>query len=279
MRPQRRQPTRLPRPWESPGKNTGGVAISFSNAWKWKNKVKSLSHVQLLVTPWTAAHQAPPSMGFSRQEYWSGVPSPSPSVYLLIPNSQFIPPSSKFITLSRVEYVCNWRFIDRGWMLKNVSLMCCRNKVWRLLLETMGTHLKNLSWGMTGSLYFSKKSLGLKCGEWVNRGENIGRGYRLGVIRTLQARPEQKQWEWAWRRELGRGVGGRRNIRQTESTWPGDQYGEQQGKQDSDDSWVSSLHQWVERASRIKKLPVKQELGTGEAAKITRVPTEAHQKQ
>ena len=48
------------------------VAISFSNAWKWKGKVKSLSHVRLLATPWTAAHQAPPSMGFSRQEYWSG---------------------------------------------------------------------------------------------------------------------------------------------------------------------------------------------------------------
>ena len=54
------------------------VAISFSNAWKWKVKVKSLSHVWLLATPWTAAHQAPPSMGFSRQEYWIGVPSPSP---------------------------------------------------------------------------------------------------------------------------------------------------------------------------------------------------------
>ena len=54
------------------------VAISFSNAWKWKNKVKSLSRVQLLATPWTAAHQAPPSMGFSRQEYWSGLPLPSP---------------------------------------------------------------------------------------------------------------------------------------------------------------------------------------------------------
>ena len=53
------------------------VAISFSNAWKWKVKVKLLSHVQLSVTPWTAAHQAPPSMGFSRQEYWSGVPLPS----------------------------------------------------------------------------------------------------------------------------------------------------------------------------------------------------------
>ena len=53
------------------------VAISFSNAWKWKVKVKLLSHVQLLATPWTTAYQGPPSMGFSRQEYWSGVPLPS----------------------------------------------------------------------------------------------------------------------------------------------------------------------------------------------------------
>ena len=53
------------------------VAISFSNAWKWKVKVKSLSRVRLLATPWTAAYQAPPSMGFSRQEYWSGLPLPS----------------------------------------------------------------------------------------------------------------------------------------------------------------------------------------------------------
>ena len=54
------------------------VAISFSSAWKWEVKVKSLSRVRLLATPWTAAHQAPPSVGFSRQEYWSGVPMPSP---------------------------------------------------------------------------------------------------------------------------------------------------------------------------------------------------------
>ena len=58
------------------------VAISFSNAWKWKVKVKSLSRVRLLAMPWTAAYQAPPSMGFSRQEYWSGVPLPSPLVAL-----------------------------------------------------------------------------------------------------------------------------------------------------------------------------------------------------
>ena len=57
------------------------VAISFSNAWKWKVKGKLLSRVRLLATPWTAAYQAPPSMGFSKQEYWSGVPLPSPSSY------------------------------------------------------------------------------------------------------------------------------------------------------------------------------------------------------
>ena len=53
------------------------VAISFSSAWKWKVKMKSFSRVQLLATPWTAAYQASPSMWFSRQEHWSGVPLPS----------------------------------------------------------------------------------------------------------------------------------------------------------------------------------------------------------
>ena len=60
------------------------VAISFSNAWKWKVKVKSLCRVQLLATSWTAAHQAPLSMGFSRQEYWSGLPLPSLNLFINI---------------------------------------------------------------------------------------------------------------------------------------------------------------------------------------------------
>ena len=60
------------------------VAIAFSNAWKGKVKVKSLSCVRLLATPWTAAYQAPPSMGFSRQEYWSGVPLPSVRAHIKI---------------------------------------------------------------------------------------------------------------------------------------------------------------------------------------------------
>ena len=78
MRPHRQQPTKLRCPWDSLGKNTGVGCHFLLQWWKWKVKMKSLSRVRLLATPWTAAYQAPPSMGFSRQEYWSGVPSPSP---------------------------------------------------------------------------------------------------------------------------------------------------------------------------------------------------------
>ena len=75
-----------PRDGSPPGSPVPGIlqartlewaAISFSNAWKWKVKVKLLSRVWPSAIPWTAAFQAPPSMGFSRQEYWSGVPLPS----------------------------------------------------------------------------------------------------------------------------------------------------------------------------------------------------------
>ena len=81
-----------PRDGSPPGSPVPGIlqartlewlAVSFSNAWKWKVKVKSLSRVRLPATPWTAAHQAPPSVGFSRQEYWSGVSVPSPFSILL----------------------------------------------------------------------------------------------------------------------------------------------------------------------------------------------------
>jgi len=71
-------PPGSPAPGILQAKTLEWVAISFSSAWKWKVKVKSLSRVWLLVTPWTAAYQAPPSLGFSRQKYWSGVPLLSP---------------------------------------------------------------------------------------------------------------------------------------------------------------------------------------------------------
>ena len=79
------------------------VAISFSNAWKWKVKVKSLSRVRLLETPWTAAYQAPPSMGFSRQEYWSGVPLPSPNGILLSQKKEWkLPLAATWLDLENV---------------------------------------------------------------------------------------------------------------------------------------------------------------------------------
>ena len=80
------------------------VAISFSSAWKWK--VKSLSRVQLLATPWTAAYQAPPSMGFSRQEYWSGVPllgSLKGGFNICISSHKVSMTSSSLMTLSSIS--------------------------------------------------------------------------------------------------------------------------------------------------------------------------------
>ena len=86
VQPLRRQPTRLPRPWDSPGKNTGQGSRFLLQCMKVKSESESLSRVQLFATPRTAAHQAPLPMGFSRQEYWSGVPlsSPSNSLYYFI---------------------------------------------------------------------------------------------------------------------------------------------------------------------------------------------------
>jgi len=78
VRPHRRRPTRLPVPGILQARTLEWVTISFSNAWKGKVKVKSLSCVWLFATPWSAAYQAPLPMGFSRQEYWSAVPLPSP---------------------------------------------------------------------------------------------------------------------------------------------------------------------------------------------------------
>ena len=74
------KPTRLPRPWDSPGKNTGVGCHFLLQCMKVKVKAKSLSRVWLFTIPWTAAHQAPLSMGLSRHEYWSEVSLPSPRI-------------------------------------------------------------------------------------------------------------------------------------------------------------------------------------------------------
>ena len=83
------------------------VAFSFSNAWKWKVKVKSLSCVQPSATSWTAAFQALPSMGFSRQEYWSGVPLPSPkNLYILVQMSGSLTAYWSLVLSSSCVCVC-----------------------------------------------------------------------------------------------------------------------------------------------------------------------------
>ena len=118
----RRQPTRLPGPWDSPGKNTG-VGCHFLLQCR-KVKVKSLSRVRLLATPWTTAYQAPPSVGFSRQEYWSGVPLPSPrKIYTHMKISVY-----KMWNLSKAEglyqsqylvVLLNSRFARESWWATN----------------------------------------------------------------------------------------------------------------------------------------------------------------
>ena len=100
------------------------VAISFSNAWKWKMKAKSLSRVRLLATPWTAAHQTPPSMGFSRHEYWSGVPLPSPSVILSASYYHFV----YIYLLLLIPYLC--RDLDNAISSVQFSSVQSLSRVW-----------------------------------------------------------------------------------------------------------------------------------------------------
>ena len=82
VQPHGQQPTRLPRPWDSPGKNTGVGCHFLLQCMKVKSENEVAQPGPTRATPRTAAHQAPPSMGFSRQEYWSGVPLPSPRLSL-----------------------------------------------------------------------------------------------------------------------------------------------------------------------------------------------------
>ena len=83
VRPHRWQPTRLLCPWDSPGKNTG-VGCHFLLQCMHACMLSCFSHVRLSATVWTASHQAPLSTGFSKQEYWSGLPCPSPIISTII---------------------------------------------------------------------------------------------------------------------------------------------------------------------------------------------------
>ena len=99
---------------------------------KYHEVVKSLNHVRLFVTPWTVAHQAPPSMKFSRQEYWSGVPLPSPIVQLLWKQYEY---SSKFkhrITISSFQLLSCVRLLATPWTVARQGSLSFTNS-WSLL--------------------------------------------------------------------------------------------------------------------------------------------------
>ena len=117
VRPHRRQPISLPRHWDSPGKNTGVGCHFLLQCMKVKMKVKSLSRVRLLATPRMAAYQAPPSMGFSRQEYWSGVPLASPNIHWIIEKEREF---QKNISLCFIDYAKAFDSVDH-------------NRLWKIL--------------------------------------------------------------------------------------------------------------------------------------------------
>ena len=142
------------------------VAISFSNAWKWKVKVKSLSRARLLVTPWTAVYQAPPSMGFSRQENWSGLPLPSLNI---CPGNSWVP-----------------------WMARTA-----RRSNQSILKEiNPDIHWKNWCWSCNSSIlvnWFEKLThwKSPSCWERLRVEEEDIRGWD-GWMASLM------QWTWAW---------------------------------------------------------------------------------
>ena len=136
------------------------VAISFSNAWKWKVNVKSLSRVQPSATPWTAAFQALPSIGFSRQEYWSGVPLPSPKnvnrvkqLFITLPDSvdkEFGKGTAK------AAYLCpmvSETPVGKTWWMDAKSVWrCLYSHVWRLILA--------VGWKLLGPLHTAWEASG-----------------------------------------------------------------------------------------------------------------------
>ena len=104
----RQQPTRLPRPWESPGMNTGMGCHFLLQCMTMKSKSEVAQSCPTLATPWTAAYQAPASMGFSRQDYWSGVPSPSldkPTANIIFKGEK-LKTKVSVIVLLLIEVVC-----------------------------------------------------------------------------------------------------------------------------------------------------------------------------
>ena len=128
MQPYRRQPIRLPHPWDSPGKNTGVGCHFLLQCIKVKSESEVAQSCLTLSDPWTAAYQAPPSMGFCRQEYWSEVPLPSPE-------ASIEELKSSLMKVKKESEKAGWKL-----NIQNTKIMACSHITsWQIDEETMET--------------------------------------------------------------------------------------------------------------------------------------------
>ena len=147
VRPHRRQPTRLPRPWDYPGKNTGVGCHFLLQCMKVKSEREVNQSCPTLATPWTAAHQAPPSMGFPRQEYWSRLPFPTPGD---LPNPGIEPTVLTFPALAGRLFTTTVT-----WEALLLLLLSCFSRVQLCVIQETAAHQAPPSLGFSRQEHWS----------------------------------------------------------------------------------------------------------------------------
>ena len=155
VRPHRQQPTRLPHPWDSPGKNTGVGCHFLLQCMQVKSESEVAQSCPTLVTPWTAAYQAPPSMGFSRQEYWRGVP------FLLLIMSSDVSTGDGFGSPIAENILCLFLFLS--------FLAAAPGSLCLMYLDPVGCALRDLNCNVSSYLR-DKRNLFTNCRNTIYLG-------------------------------------------------------------------------------------------------------------